>query len=145
MSLRTREDFDYSRPGRREGDAVLPSLRGNAIGLVVAIDTSGSISDREMSEFLSEIDVLKGQVKARVSLIACDAQISKDSPLIFEPWESITFPSSFAGGGGTDFTPVFEWTKAQNHAPDLLVYFTFTYFENNAYICLNFKAITRRA
>ena len=124
MSLRTREDFDYSRPGRREGDAVLPSLRGNAIGLVVAIDTSGSISNREISEFLSEIDVLKGQVKARVSLVACDAQISKDSPLIFEPWESITFPSSFSGGGGTDFTPVFEWTEAQNHAPDLLVYFT---------------------
>ena len=33
-------------------------------------------------------------------------------------------PDGFAGGGGTDFRPLFEWVAAEQLRPDLLVYFT---------------------
>ena len=124
MSMRSRDDFDYARPGRREGEAILPALRSGIINVAVAVDTSGSISTSEMSEFVSEVDALKGQVKARVSLVYCDAKLSPDSPQVFEPWEPLMAPASLAGGGGTDFSPVFQWADDMDSAPDLLIYFT---------------------
>ena len=124
MSMRSRDDFDYARPGRREGDAILPALRSVAIEVVVALDTSGSIAVSEMTEFVSEINALKGQVRARITLLACDSEIAPESPEIYEPWEAMAIPSSLAGGGGTDFRPVFGWISHQDRSPDLLIYFT---------------------
>lgn len=124
MSMRSRDDFDYTRPGRREGDAILPALRSGTINVAVAVDTSGSISTPEMSEFVNEVDALKGQVKARISLVCCDSELSPDSPRVFEPWEPLQAPASLAGGGGTDFSPVFKWADEMDMAPDLLIYFT---------------------
>jgi predicted metal-dependent peptidase len=43
---------------------------------------------------------------------------------VFEPWEEFRLPRTFAGGGGTDFAPVFEWVERENLRPDALVYFT---------------------
>ena len=124
MSMQARDDFHYARPARREGDAILPSLRSSAIDVFVAVDTSGSICTPEITQFVSEIDALKGQVSARITLLACDAQLSPDSPWVFEPWESLSLPEGISGGGGTDFSPVFDWAGTQGALPELLVYFT---------------------
>lgn len=120
-----RDDYSYTRPSTRRGDpAVFPSLRSGQIHLVVALDTSGSISDEEMSEFLNEIDAIKSQVRARVILQACDAALCEDGPWYYEPWEEFSLPRQFKGGGGTSFKPVFQWLEQQDQQPDLVVYFT---------------------
>jgi predicted metal-dependent peptidase len=119
-----RDDFSYTRPSRREGAAILPSLRSAEIDVVVAIDTSGSVSEQELNEFLSEIDAIKGQMRARITLLACDAELAEDSPWIFEPWEECRFSATIKGGGGTRFSPVFDWVSKCDRPPDLLVYFT---------------------
>lgn len=124
MTATARDDYNYSRPSRREGDAIFPSLRSSEIDIVVALDTSGSVSDKEMGEFLAEIDAIKGQVRARVILHACDAQLADDGPWSFEPWEEFKLPREFKGGGGTSFLPVFDWLEREGRRPDLLVYFT---------------------
>ncbi len=121
---RARNDYNYMRPSRREGDMILPSLRSAQCDLVVAIDTSGSIGDDELAEFLSEINAIKGALPVRITLLACDASLAEDGPWVFEPWEEFRLPRTFAGGGGTDFAPVFEWVEQQNLRPDALVYFT---------------------
>ena len=77
-----------------------------------------------MNEFLCEIDAIKGQLRARISLLACDAELAKGSPWIFESWDEFTLPKTFTGGGGTDFRPVFDWAEKQDQAPDILVYFS---------------------
>jgi predicted metal-dependent peptidase len=124
MTAVARDDFTYMRPSRREGDAILPSLRSSQVELVVAIDTSGSIRATEMDEFLSEVSALKGQMRARVTLLACDTEIPEDAPWVYEPWEDFSCPVKIDGGGGTDFRPVFQWLDAQHQQPQLLVYFT---------------------
>ena len=124
MTSMARDDFSYMRPSRREGDAILPSLKSSQVEMVVAIDTSGSIRTDEMDEFLSEVSALKGQMRARVTLLACDTDLSADSPWVFEPWEEFKCPAAIAGGGGTDFRPVFKWLAEADQQPDLLVYFT---------------------
>ncbi|MDV3238016.1 MAG: VWA-like domain-containing protein [Gammaproteobacteria bacterium] len=124
MTAIARDDYTYSRPSRREGQAILPSLRSAQVDIVVALDTSGSISPDEICEFMSEIDAIKGQVRARITLQACDAHLAEDGPWEFEPWEEFRLPRDFTGGGGTRFTPVFDWARRRDRQPDLLVYFT---------------------
>ena len=124
MNSLSREDYSWSRPSRREGDHIMPSLRSHQLDIVVALDTSGSIKDDEVQEFIDEIDALKGQVRARVTLLPCDAALCAGAPFRFEPWEQFCRPRDLAGGGGTSFRPVFQWVEQQGLRPDLLVYFT---------------------
>ena len=120
-----RDDYSYTRPSTRRGDpAVYPSLRSAQINISVALDTSGSVSDAELHEFVAEIDAIKAQVQARITLHACDTALAADGPWVYEPWEALSLPRQFSGGGGTDFTPVFAWTEQQDQLPDLLIYFT---------------------
>ncbi|MDH5660859.1 MAG: VWA-like domain-containing protein [Gammaproteobacteria bacterium] len=120
-----RDDYSYTRPSTRRGDpAIYPSLRSAQLDIAIAIDTSGSISTNEINEFVSEIDSLKAQMRARVTLIACDSQLAKGCPWVFEPWDEFSLPKSIKGGGGTRFTPVFDWANQQDKLPDILVYFT---------------------
>jgi len=123
MVQTARDDFSYARPSRREGDAIMPSLRSQQLNVAIALDTSGSIHEKEITEFLSEISGLKGQIRAQITLISCDAKIQGE-PLIFEPWEEVDFKAPIKGGGGTDFRPVFNLIEEKNFTPDLLVYFT---------------------
>ncbi len=125
MTASARDDYSYSRPSSRRGDpAIFPSLRSAQINIAVGIDTSGSVDDKEMSEFLSEVNAIKGNMRARITLLPCDAELAEGAPWIFEPWEEINLPDSLKGGGGTNFCPVFEWLDLQDQNPDLLVYFT---------------------
>lgn len=119
-----REDYSYARPARREGAAILPALRSHQVDVVAVIDTSGSIGAEELQEFATELNALKGQVSARVTLHACDNQLAAAGPWEFEVWESLFLPDSLAGGGGTSFRPVFNWLNEQGRRPDLLIYFT---------------------
>ncbi len=124
LSMCGREDFNYSRPARREGDAILPSLRSARVDVVVGVDTSGSITREEMDQFLAEVDAIKGQLSARVTLLPCDAQLASGAPWVFEAWEALRLPTQIHGGGGTSFVPVFEWVASRSVSPDILVYFT---------------------
>lgn len=120
-----RDDYSYTRPSTRRGDpAIYPTLRSAQLDITVAVDTSGSISQNEIQEFISEIDSLKGQMRARVTLIACDSEMAQGCPWVFEPWEDFSLPKSIKGGGGTRFSPVFDWANQQDKIPDILVYFT---------------------
>lgn len=124
MTITAREDYNWARPSRREGDAILPSLRSNELKVVIGLDTSGSISAEEMRQFISEIDAIKGQANARITLLACDAVLAADGPWIAEPWEQLQLPREFKGGGDTDFRPVFDWVVQHDTHCDLLIYFT---------------------
>jgi predicted metal-dependent peptidase len=125
MNSISRDDYSYTRPSSRRGDpAIYPSLRSDQMNVVVALDVSGSIHQDELNEFIAEIDSLKSQVRARVTLLTCDSKVTGDSPWVYEPWEYCQLPESIIGGGGTDFNPVFDWVEDLNMHPDLLVYFT---------------------
>ncbi|MGD2053951.1 MAG: VWA-like domain-containing protein, partial [Gammaproteobacteria bacterium] len=125
MTMTARDDYSYSRPSTRRGDpAVYPSLRSHETNVVVVIDTSGSISADEIQEFMSEIDAIKSQVRARITLLTCDSELNYGCPWTFEPWDEFAKDIDIRGGGGTSFRPPFEWVADQDKAPDLLMYFT---------------------
>ncbi|HID82685.1 MAG TPA: hypothetical protein EYH06_07670 [Chromatiales bacterium] len=125
MSATARDDYSYTRPSSRRGDpAIYPSLRSAQLNLAVALDVSGSINKKEMHEFISEVDAIKGQLRARITLHACDSQMVEEGPWIVESWEDLELPEKFTGGGGTSFKPVFNWLDSVDLQPDLLIYFT---------------------
>ena len=125
MMNAARDDYSFQRTSRRDtGAALMPRLYSQGVNVVVALDTSGSVKDEELREFLSEVDALKGQVRAEVVLHACDDKLSAGGPWRFAQWEPVTLPEGVSGKGGTDFRPVFEWLDRERLNPDLLVYFT---------------------
>ena len=124
MTQLARDDYSYARPSRREGEMIMPSLRSSQANIMVVLDTSGSVTNEELNEFLAEINTLKAQLRASITLHACDTELSKDGPWFFEAWEEFKLPKEFHGGGGTDFRPIFDWIKLHGISPDMLLYFT---------------------
>ena len=123
MSL-ARDDYSFQRLSRRDGDALLPRLASGEVNLFIALDTSGSIGNEELAQFAGEIDALKGQIRARVTLHACDERLDRRGPWIYRAWERLVLPEQVGGGGGTSFVPVFDWIAATHAQPDLMLYFT---------------------
>ncbi|TCJ15012.1 hypothetical protein EZJ19_08085 [Parasulfuritortus cantonensis] len=124
MMNAARDDYSFQRTSRREGEAMMPRLYSQSVKVAVVLDTSGSIGDDELREFLAEIDALKAQVRADVVLHACDDKLAEGGPWRYAMWEAMNLPDGLLGGGGTDFRPVFEWLDRDRLDPDLLVYFT---------------------
>jgi predicted metal-dependent peptidase len=118
------DDFSYARPSRRSGNAILPSLRSSQIDITIAIDTSGSISKDEIDEFVTEVNAIKSNMRASITLITCDEKVSKELIWHFEAWDELTFPASLGGGKGTNFNPVFDYVGTQDTASSVLIYFT---------------------
>lgn len=105
-------DYGFNPPNRHHlwRDVILPDFTEETDvvkDLVFAIDTSGSIGNREMKTFISEIVGCMNQFggKVRGTLIYCDAAVAAVYPL-----EDVVH-SVPAGGGGTDFRPVFRWVE----------------------------------
>lgn len=125
MNSVARDDYSFARPSsRRQGDAILPSLHSLQTDITIVLDTSGSIGADEMQEFVAEVDALKGQLNARVTLHACDDKLATDGPWIFEAWETMELPETLEGGGGTRFSPAFDWASDMDQQPNIMVYFT---------------------
>ncbi|MDX9994868.1 MAG: VWA-like domain-containing protein [Rhodocyclaceae bacterium] len=124
LSQAARDDYTWLRPSRREGEVIWPSLRSHSGDIHVAIDVSGSVTEKDLAEFLGELNALKGTTPVRITLFACDSDLAEGAPWIFEPWDELRLPRQFAGGGGTAFAPVFDWIARHGVQPDTLVYFT---------------------
>jgi len=128
LSQAARDDYTWLRPSRRNdgksGEVIWPSLRSHSGDIHVAIDVSGSVTEKDLAEFLAELNALKGTTPVRITLFACDSELAAGAPWVFEPWDELRLPQQFAGGGGTSFAPVFEWIGRHGQQPDTLLYFT---------------------
>jgi predicted metal-dependent peptidase len=98
----------------------VPTLNDPSLGtLAFAIDTSGSVSNEELSQFLGELQSILDQLHfEKITIVHCDTAIHKIEE--FEPGEELT--AKVYGRGGTSFKPVFEW--CEENPVDGLIYFT---------------------
>ena len=117
--------YDWRKPDRRliQRDIYAPARMGHGAGdVVVAIDTSGSIGQRELDVFFAELKGILTDVRPqRVHVVWCDAKVHKVDEV--EDANDIDGLKPH-GGGGTDFRPVFEWIDGNLSCPDALVYLT---------------------
>jgi predicted metal-dependent peptidase len=125
MTEKCNDDFSWKRGNRRfiAQGLYLPSrLSDDAMGeIVVCIDTSGSIGQKELTEFGSEIKGIVDEVRpSKVRVIYCDSRIAHIDE--FGPDDDLQFAAH--GGGGTDFRPPFKWLEENQIVPRALVYLT---------------------
>ena len=105
-------DYGFTPPDRRfsHSDIILPDFaepEDLVKNIVFAVDTSGSIGEKEFSVFLSEVIGCLNQFGGKVkgTLIYCDADIPENGVYDLDD----AHKSLPVGGGGTDFRPVFDW------------------------------------
>ena len=119
-----------AKPARRhlwQGN-YFPSMQGIGGGdLVFAIDTSGSVSQKEAEQFASEIDAIRETIKPdRTCVIYCDTKIQKgrdgQSYDVFDSYEDIEVRA--IKGGGTRFDPPFHLVDQEGLEPHAFIYFT---------------------
>jgi predicted metal-dependent peptidase len=99
----------------------LPSLNSEMLRLVIAIDSSGSVDEELLSQFIAEVESLMLiYAQHEIELLVCDSKIRSHET--FYSGEMLNV--SLQGGGATDFRPVFEWINNELFTCNLLLYFT---------------------
>ena len=85
--------------------------------MLLAIDTSGSVSDTELTEFMNEIHhIYKAGVD--ITIVQCDTSINS-----IEEYKGKN-ELNVKGRGGTEFDPVLDYYNANQKKYTSLVYFT---------------------
>lgn len=119
-------DVSWQRPSKRGlySEVYLPGYNKQpSIGtVVVAVDTSGSVSMEEHSEFAGHISRIISMCNPkRVIRICCDAEVQSMEEIEDCNIDAIKV---IHGGGGTIFQPVFDLVDKEDINPDMLVYLT---------------------
>lgn len=118
----TKNDYSWKRPNRRFfPDHYLPGLWSEKLmNIAIAVDASGSVSDADFHQFVSETHmIMKSQKPDKITLIQFDTYIRGTS--IIEKTTDL-MSVKFHGRGGTLIEPVLEW--AAENKPQLLLVFT---------------------
>jgi predicted metal-dependent peptidase len=122
-----RTDFSWMRPSRRSWhmDAIMPGMTpGEEIDVVVAIDMSGSISNKQAQAFLGEIGGMMDSFDGyKVHVFCFDTEIYNPQDFNSESMDTIDTYEP-AGGGGTDFDAIFDYLKKVGNVPKRLICFT---------------------
>lgn len=120
----SRNDYSWKRPNRRfiQLGTFLPILEKPELGeLVVAIDTSGSLNDKELAEIASEVRAIMSVYSVKLYVIYCDSSVH---PPVDEFTSGEDVEMKMRGGGGTDYRPVFKYIEKETIQPVCLLYFT---------------------
>ena len=118
------DDYSFRKPQKKMyhmTGVISPSIEKIGAGdVVVGIDTSGSVSRRELKFFLGEINAISEDIKPRsITVITCDAKIQ--TVRRYEQGEEIQ-KIEINGRGGTRVKPVFDYIEEHQLPVDNMVY-----------------------
>jgi len=119
-------NFPFSRKHLVRG-LYFPSVGIESPGhIVFAIDTSGSMSERVISDILGELRAFRETYPCRLTVIQADLAVQ--SVTEYEAMDGTEVPKllSIQGRGGTSFVPVFEWilNESKGAQAPVLIYAT---------------------
>jgi predicted metal-dependent peptidase len=122
-----RTDYSWMRPSRRgwHMDAIMPGMTpGEEIDVVVTLDMSGSISNKQAQDFLGEIGGMMNSFDGyKVHLFCFDTDTYNPQDFNSENMDRIEEYEP-QGGGGTDFDCIFDYLKENDIQPKRLIVFT---------------------
>lgn len=117
----------FTQPSRRGyglyPKVILPSniTEGKLRRVVIALDTSGSISQKEIDFFVSEVKDISSKVK-EMYVMTCDTEIYSECTI--RQFEDIMSKLNVGGYGGTDLRPPFKVVKEKRLNPKVFIYFS---------------------
>ena len=123
-----KNDYSFTRPSRKawHTGAVLPGmLPAEEVDLCVAIDTSGSISEDMIRDFLSEVKGIMDNYDSWTIKVWCfDTEVCAVEDFDSDNGSYDILEYEPGGGGGTDFEANWEFMKREDITPKQLVVFT---------------------
>lgn len=122
-------DYSYRRPSKKSYalHTYLPFVKREGMNIVVTVDTSGSISNKEIGDALSEIiGIIKSFSGIKLTVIYGDAKVQKVLTFISPTVDEI-LKEKPVGGGGTDHRPIFEYIEKHYKDAQVIVAFTDMY------------------
>src|SRR6056297_1491990 len=122
-----KSNFTFMRPNRKgwHMGAVLPGMdRDMMIDIALCIDTSGSISQQMLTEFVSEVAGIMEQYEDyRIRIWQFDTRVYGYDEFTHDDGREIT-EYEIKGGGGTDFMANWTYMKEKEIEPDQFIVFT---------------------
>ena len=120
------DDQTWKRPNRKmlgTYDIYMPSPEYHGMGnIVVGLDTSGSVSNRQLESFLAELNsISQSSAYESITILYNDSGVSNATT--FTPGDDIT-ELHVTGRGGTCFKPVFEYVEEKGLEIDQMIYFS---------------------
>ena len=106
---------------RRKESIRFPGAAGikhkKKVSILVAVDTSGSVNNKELNEFFNEINHIY-KAGARITILECDSKIAANYEY------NGMWTGKIHGRGGTDFQPAIDYYRKHIRDYAALVYFT---------------------
>jgi predicted metal-dependent peptidase len=121
-ALRERQSWNTKHIYSHHLKKHLPYYNGRVRNVILAIDTSGSISRDMASKFLKIATELAKRKDVNIYFIECDEEILHYSKI--RSYEDIKKVGILRGSGGTSFIPVFDLALREHLHTTVLVYFT---------------------
>jgi predicted metal-dependent peptidase len=122
-----RNDYTYAIPARKNfaNGFSMPSMkRDEAIDVCVAIDTSGSISNTQLKDFVSEVKgIMESYEDFTLRLWCFDTNTYQHAEYDTSNGHEINEYEA-PGGGGTDFNANWVYMKENNVEPKMFIVFT---------------------
>jgi len=129
MSIQSilKSNFSFNRPNRKSqhSGAILPGMMNEqTIDVSVGIDMSGSISDVQSKDFLSEVKgIMDEYVDFKLDIWCFDTQVYNYAQFTGDTADEI-MDYEVKGGGGTDFDANWEFMKSEDIVPKKFIMFT---------------------
>jgi len=122
MTSVSKVDYTWRRPSRREavmgGDFRLPGLQAPIPRVAVGIDTSGSMSDRELAVAIAEVKGILRALGTEITVLSGDVEVHTKQ--VIRDVARI----KLAGGGGTDMRNILKAMAEMSPPPDVAVVIT---------------------
>ena len=129
MSIQSilKSNFSFSRPNRKSqhSGAILPGMMNEeTIDVSIAIDMSGSITDQQAKDFLSEVKgIMDEYVDFKLDIWCFDTQVYNYAQFTGDTADEI-MSYEVKGGGGTDFDVNWQFMKDEDIHPKKFIMFT---------------------
>ena len=101
-------DYQWRRPSRKSISSgfFMPSVKREEINVTICVDTSASITNDELVEFMSEVmGMIRTFENIKINLYSCDTMLSEVTKVGNEYDLQTT---RLVGGGGTSYVPIFH-------------------------------------
>jgi len=122
-----KSDYTWMRASRKgwHMDAVMPGMKQEPmIDIAVALDASGSISEKMLKDFLGEIQGIMDSFPAyKIHVFTFDTEAYNPAQYDSDNLDDLC-DYEVKGGGGTDFDAIYSYLKENEIEPKRLVVFT---------------------
>jgi predicted metal-dependent peptidase len=123
-----RNDYDWRMPNKRyacQQGVYLPALWGEEVkNIFVFMDTSGSIGQKELDILAGNVATIISTFNAEVTVAYIDTKVHNVETFTQQDLVNDKLKLKPQGGGGTRFSPAFEWIKDNDKRPQVVLYMT---------------------